>query len=79
MHRVIGIKNLDYESKKTGRRVQGVNLYCTYENSAVDGLACESIYLSNVKLSEFGWKPVVGDIFVPVYNRVGNIDKIELE
>lgn len=79
MFTIIGLRRVDYTSKKTGNRVLGYNLYCTYEDKNTDGLACESIYLSDSKLDEESWEPSVGDVFYPVYNRFGRIERVDVQ
>lgn len=79
MYEVIGIRNVDYESRKTNQRVVGVSVFCTFEDRNTQGKACESIYFSESKLRDMGWTPRLGDLFRPIYNKYGTVDSIDLE
>lgn len=79
MYCVVGIRRVDYTSKKTGNRVLGVNLYCNYEDDHTEGFACDSIFFSDDRLQKLGWTPQVSDMFWPVYNKYGRIEDVKLD
>lgn len=47
MAKIIGIKKVDYVSKRTGKPVVGLSLYLTEADKDVLGLSCEEIYVSS--------------------------------
>lgn len=77
MAKVIGIKNVDYVSKKTGKNVVGITLYLTEPAEDVKGMSCESVYVSfasrayeDAKLCALGDDVEVG------YNKYGQISTL---
>lgn len=69
---VIGIEHRCYVSKKTGKNVEGYNLYLTQEvkDSNVLGVRCFSEWLSpDLYSDDFE----VGSIVSLVYNRFGRV------
>ena len=75
--KIIGIKKLDYVNK-SGKRVDGVQLYCTYSSKNVDGVAFNKpIYVSRACLEKCEIPElVVGDEIDILYNDRGWISQI---
>lgn len=79
--KVVGIEAVDYVSKKSGERVQGVTLHCLNdenpENSAVVGQTTEKVYVS-VKADCFSvLKDIKAGHEIKVfYNKYGAVDDI---
>lgn len=71
---IVGVKELDY-TNKSGRRVNGVILYYTYEDRNVNGHACDSVYLPvnlyNTSVRDF---PVTGNLY---FDKNGKVIKFE--
>ena len=76
MYEIVGIKKVDYVSKKTGRPVQGFSLFVQYERKDVDGVACEEVYVSNERISEV---PQIGDFCDVYYNRFGSVESVVID
>lgn len=77
--KLVGKQSVDYVSKKTNMPVTGVSLHCLGEQTNVQGLCCETIFVSSKsdmydKCLQF---PLNCDINVS-YNRWGSCDSIEL-
>ena len=70
--KVIGIEHRSYVSKKTGKEVEGYNLYLTQEtiDSSVIGVRCFSEWLQPNMLSD---DIMVGSEVSLVYNRFGRV------
>lgn len=69
---VIGIERRSYVSKKTGKNVEGYNLYLTQEvdDKNVRGVRCFSEWLSpDLYSDDFE----VGSVVSLVYNRFGRV------
>lgn len=75
-YKVIGVKNVDYVSRRSGRPVKGYSLYLTYERNDVDGLACEDVYVSTERINDV---PYVGDLCSVYYNRYGSVESVVIE
>lgn len=69
---VVGIEHRSYVSKKSGKDVEGYNLYLTQEvdNKNVIGVRCFSQWLSTDLYSD---ELVVGSVVVLNYNRFGRV------
>lgn len=70
--KVIGIEHRSYVSKKTGKDVEGYNLYLVQEpnDSSVIGVRCLSVWLQPDIFSEY---IAVGCEVSLVYNRFGHV------
>ena len=73
MYEVIGIQHRKYTNKQ-GREVEGYNLFATYEEKGVDGLACVREWVSVDVMEDSGVS--VGDSVELGYNRYGRIERI---
>lgn len=74
---VIGIEHRCYMSKKTGKEVEGYNLYLTQEvnGSRVIGVRCFSVWLQPDLCSD---DIVVGCEVSLVYNRFGRVTGVSV-
>lgn len=72
MYKVIGLENVDYKSKKTGKQVTGKRVHLTFTSDKVDGFACLNEFV-NAELCE-GLQ--VGDVVNIYYNKYGTISHI---
>lgn len=72
MFKVIGIEHRSYVSKKTGKDVEGYNLYLSHEtnDSSVIGVRCFTEWLQPDMFSD---DIVVGCEVSLVYNRFGRL------
>lgn len=72
---VIGIEHRSYVSKKTGRNVEGYNLYITQEvnDKNVIGVRCYSEWLS---LEMYSDDIEVGSVVSLGYNRFGRVASV---
>lgn len=72
---VIGIEHRSYVSKKTGKNVEGYNLYLTQEvdDENVIGVRCYSEWLSPVMYSD---EIDVGSVVSLGYNRFGRVASV---
>lgn len=72
---VVGFKNVNYKSKKTGQQVEGYNLYLTAsgETPYIEGEECKDIFISRRSCA---YDPVVGDEINIIYNERGYVDNV---
>lgn len=75
MYEVIGIQHRKYTNKQ-GREVEGYNLFVTYEEKEVNGLACMREWVATDVMEDSGVS--VGDSVELNYNRYGRICSIKL-
>lgn len=75
MYEVIGIQHRKYTNKQ-GREVEGYNLFVTYEEKEVNGLACMREWVATDVMEDSGVS--VGDSVDLNYNRYGRICSIKL-
>lgn len=75
MYKVIGIQHRKY-TNKSGREVEGYNLFLTYEDKAVSGMGClrEWVNCETMEVSMVN----VGDECDLLYNRWGRVDRISV-
>lgn len=72
MYKILGIQSVDY-TNKSGNRVSGVRLHCTYEDKRVTGYAVESIFVSSSVSTD---KFEVGDEIDVLYNKYGSVSRV---
>lgn len=72
---VVGIEHCSYVSKKTGKDVNGYNLYLTQEvdDKNLVGVRCISQWLP---LDLYSDEIVVGSVVVLNYNRFGRVSSV---
>lgn len=74
MYEVIGIQHRKYTNKQ-GREVEGYNLFVTYEEKEVNGLACMREWVATDVMEDS--RVSVGDSVELNYNRYGRICSIK--
>lgn len=77
--KILGKQRIDYFSKKSNKQVTGVSLHVVGEDSRVEGMAVETIYVSEqspmyAQVVEY---PLGSEILVS-YNRWGNVEGVTL-
>ena len=73
--KVIGIQNVNYTSKKTGKPVSGIALHCSYDAQDVKGQAVERYFISAAAQDAYRDAAMValGDDINVMFNRYGNV------
>lgn len=74
VYNVIGIKNVNYVSKKSGKNVNGLMVYFTQPIKDGVGLSADSVFVSH----DVAGNIVPGDDVKIYYNKYGNVCSIEL-
>lgn len=75
MYKVIGIQHRKY-TNKSGKEVEGYNLFLTYEDKAVNGLGALREWVNPETMEESMVN--VGDECELLYNRWGRVDRINV-
>ena len=75
VYKVIGIQHRKY-TNKTGKEVEGYNLFLTYEDKAVNGLGALREWVNPETMEESMVN--VGDECELLYNRWGRVDRISV-
>lgn len=76
MSEIIGIRRMSGKSKKTGKDYAGYLVFYQYFQENVDGVACESAFLSDQVLG--ARIPQLGQNLRIFYNKNGYATEVEL-
>lgn len=75
--KVIGMRRVDYARKSDNKHVQGWNIYATYSDDKVEGLACREFYVNDSVFDKAGcYVPQIGDEINVYYNQFKGIEMI---
>lgn len=74
---IVGVKRMDGKSKRTGRPYAGFMIWYQEQREGVDGVACDSSFLSDALLD--GRVPSPGDCIVLSYNRSGFLEYVSFD
>jgi hypothetical protein len=75
---LVGIKRVDYFSKKNNRQVLGWNLYVTHDTTdpQIEGLVAEDFYCKDDKTPMVNClKTAIGEEIDVYFDRWGNVDE----
>ena len=72
MAKIVGIRPSSFKGND-GMEVNGQNIYLTEPLDKGEGLATDRVFLTNAKLADWAYKPVVGDEVEISYNRYGRV------
>lgn len=75
MYEVVGFQSVNY-TNKNGVQIDGIKIFCCYEDSKIEGMGCIDFYISRDKLS---FNLALGDEIEVFYNRYGKVDRIIVE
>lgn len=75
MYTLVGTKNVDFKGSD-GAQVSGVNLFFTYEDPEVEGVATERVFVNANRFMKLSFMPKVGGICDLRYNKYGKIKDI---
>lgn len=75
MYKVIGIQHRKY-TNKSGKEVEGYNLFLTYDDKTVNGLGALREWVNPEMMEESMVN--VGDEIELLYNRWGRVDRISV-
>lgn len=70
MAKIIGIRPSSFTGND-GKEVSGRNIYLMYPLEKGEGYGADRVYITDSKLVNWPYKPVVGDEVVLEYNRFG--------
>ena len=71
--KIIGIRPSSFKGDQ-GEQITGKNIYLTYPLDKGTGLGAERVFVTDAKIAEWSYKPVVGDEVDLRYNRYGRCD-----
>lgn len=74
---VIGVESVNYISKKTGKRVQGVSVYC---GKSLDERGGKGYKVDLKYFDRYGERDryFIGQEVVPLYDRFGNVSELKV-
>ena len=74
-YNVVGIKKINYTSRKTGQLVQGTELHCSFDDKNVLGAAVDKFYIpQRVDISHVQ----IGHVVNILFNRFGSVDFVQV-
>lgn len=76
MYKVIGTRMASFTAKDQ-TQIEGINLYCAYEDKRITGCGCERFFVTPKKFIN-GVVPRVDDLINVNYNRYGKVDSVEV-
>lgn len=71
-YELVGLQKVDYTNKQ-GRQISGYNLHLTYDDSNVDGIACERVFVRSIPSHL-----ALGSQLRIFYNKYGSIEDIDI-
>jgi len=72
MAKIVGIRPSSFKGSD-GSDVSGRNIYLTEPLDKGEGLATDRVFVTDAKLADWVYKPVVGDEVEISYNRYGRV------
>ena len=72
MSKVIGIAPSSFVGDK-GEKISGFNVYLSFPLASGSGHGAERVYLTDRKVENSGYMPVVGDEVDLTYNKFGKV------
>lgn len=75
MMECIGIQNMNFKAQDGGQ-VNGCKIFFTYQDDHVEGMACDSVFVSAAKLEKLTFAPDLGQAFNVLYNKYGKVADI---
>lgn len=75
--KVVGYREVDFEDKESGKRIQGVSLYVNHTADDVHGEMAEKLFLRPDVMMDNQYSPVVGEVIGITWGRKNRIVSIE--
>lgn len=75
VYKVVGMRTVNFKGTD-GNQINGTNLFCTYEDCNVEGLATEKFFIPMQKFMKMSFIPKVGSSCEIIFNRYGKIADI---
>lgn len=72
---IVGIRPSSFKGDG-GEQISGKNISLMYPLEKGEGYGSERVFLTDAKLNQQDYQPVVGDAVTVVYNRYGRCDSI---
>lgn len=70
---ICGFEKIDYVSKRTNKRVQGVKIHCNDYRTITEGVAVLSFYVDQKCFDNFFSSVSLGDSVDLFYNQYGSV------
>lgn len=71
----IGMRNVDFKGSD-GNQVSGLNLFLSYEDKNVTGVATEKVFIPSNRVQQLSFVPAVGSECELFYNKYGKVADI---
>lgn len=72
---LVGMRTVDFKGSD-GNRVEGVNLFFTFEDKNIDGCGTEKVFVGNDRFNQLSFVPSLGGQCELRYNKYGKVADI---
>ena len=76
VYELVGMRSVDFTGSGDGKRVEGMNLYLTYEDGHIEGVGTERVFLTSERFNALSFVPEIGARCRLGYNKYGKIADI---
>lgn len=75
MYKVIGVRASSFKPQDRDETIEGLNLYCVYNDDKIRGFGCERFFVTYRKFVD-GVVPNPEDEIQVTFNRYGKVDSV---
>lgn len=76
IYTVQGFRPYSMTAKDTGELIEGMTVFCSFEDENITGSGVEKLSISKKKMGEF--VPQIGQQIIPIYNKYGKVEGISV-
>lgn len=76
VYELVGMRSVDFTGSGDGKRVEGMNLYLTYEDGHIEGVGTEKVFVTSKRFDSLSFVPEIGARCRLLYNKYGKIADI---
>lgn len=81
--KIFGVEKVDYISRKSNQRVEGLNLHCVSDPVETDHMSGQQVDRIFVSVRSQAWSSIqklrIGDEIRVLYNRYGSVDDVMVQ
>lgn len=75
VYELVGIRGVSFKGSDGGK-VEGTNLFLTYEDEGIEGVGTERVFLTSKRFNALSFVPELGGRCRLMYNKYGKIADI---
>ena len=73
VYELVGMRSVDFTGSGDGKKVEGMNLYLTYEDGYIEGVGTEKVFISSKRFNALSFVPEIGARCRLMYNKFADI------